>query len=56
MVNRVQIRCIEKTLGWSDLLVEAGQLTFRKLMEKNRKAFHSNAALSMKPRPMEVRK
>nr|CAH0102662.1 unnamed protein product [Daphnia galeata] len=45
---------MERSLGWSGLLIEADKKVFKQLIARNRKAFTSPACLSTKPFPMEV--
>ncbi|XP_068240570.1 protein Star-like [Palaemon carinicauda] len=45
---------LEKTLGWTGLLIEPDKDSFRLLLKKHRKAWTSNACISKDGYPMEV--
>ncbi|KAK4006389.1 hypothetical protein OUZ56_011542 [Daphnia magna] len=45
---------MERTLGWTGLLVEADKKAFDKLLTRNRKAYASPVCLSTKPYSMNV--
>ncbi|KAG7156876.1 Star-like 16 [Homarus americanus] len=45
---------LERNLGWSGLLIEVFQITYKALLQKHRKAYSINAALSFKNCSTEV--
>jgi hypothetical protein len=46
---------MERSLGWTGLLIEADKQAYSRLIRRNRKAYTSPVCLSTKPYPMQVR-
>nr|CAH0110633.1 unnamed protein product [Daphnia galeata] len=45
---------MERSLGWSGLLIEADRKAYSRLLKRNRKAYTAPVCLSTKPYPMQV--